>query len=116
MIRSRLRRPTSKSMTAVLCPRCARPAAKLALVVVLPTPPLPDVITMIVATCVLLSARMLGVLANTARPRRSRCGRERRNDEPVAIQRHLRRLVTDVRRQIVFHGTIDACDCDQLGL
>src|SRR5688500_19147707 len=49
MIRSRLRRPTSKSMTAVLWPARARPEAKLALVVVLPTPPLPDVTTMILA-------------------------------------------------------------------
>ena len=39
MMRSRLRRPTSKSMTTVLKPRMARPVAKLALVVVLPTPP-----------------------------------------------------------------------------
>jgi len=44
-----LRRPTSKSMTVVLCPRSARPQAKLALVVVLPTPPLPEVTTMILA-------------------------------------------------------------------
>src|SRR6478609_4809970 len=49
MMRSRLRRPTSKSMTAVLWPASARPEAKLALVVVLPTPPLPDVTTMILA-------------------------------------------------------------------
>jgi hypothetical protein len=37
-------------MTTVLCPRRARPDAKLALDVVLPTPPLPDVTTMIFAT------------------------------------------------------------------
>ena len=47
MMRSRLRRPTSKSMTTVLCPRRAKPVEKLALVVVLPTPPLPDVTTTI---------------------------------------------------------------------
>src|SRR6185369_17062299 len=46
MIRSRLRRPMSKSMTATFLPRLARPTAMLALVVVLPTPPLPDVTTM----------------------------------------------------------------------
>jgi hypothetical protein len=34
-------------MTAVLKPLRARPEAKLALVVVLPTPPLPEVTTMI---------------------------------------------------------------------
>jgi hypothetical protein len=36
-------------MTAVLWPRRARPEAKLALVVVFPTPPLPEVTTMILA-------------------------------------------------------------------
>src|SRR5690606_15760478 len=47
MTRSRLRRPTSKSITATRCPRRARPQARLAAVVVLPTPPFPDVTTMI---------------------------------------------------------------------
>src|SRR6267154_549577 len=42
--RSRLRNPTSKSITTVLWPRSASPAAKAAAVVVFPTPPLPDVI------------------------------------------------------------------------
>jgi hypothetical protein len=36
-------------MTAVLNPRIARPVEKLALEVVLPTPPLPDVTTIILA-------------------------------------------------------------------
>src|SRR5919106_987835 len=49
MMRSRFRRPTSKSITAVLWPRRASPPAKLALVVVLPTPPLPEVTTTILA-------------------------------------------------------------------
>src|SRR5579871_789315 len=40
----------SKSMTAVFLPWFARPVAKLALVVVLPTPPLPEVTTMTLAT------------------------------------------------------------------
>src|SRR6202790_562009 len=44
MIRSRLRSPTSKSMTTVLCPRNASPAAKAAAVAVLAAPPLADVI------------------------------------------------------------------------
>ena len=57
MMRSRLRRPTSKSMTAVLCPFKARPLAMLALVVVLPTPPLPEVTTMIFATVMVLSLK-----------------------------------------------------------
>src|SRR5580704_12287810 len=47
MMRSRLRRPMSKSMTATFLPRRARPHERLAEVVVLPTPPLPDVTTII---------------------------------------------------------------------
>src|SRR5215813_12074357 len=49
MTRSRLRSPTSKSMATVLWPRSAIPVAMLALVVVLPTPPLPEVMTMTLA-------------------------------------------------------------------
>src|SRR5690554_7532 len=49
MIRSRLRRPTSKSTMAVLWPRRARPVPMAALDVVLPTPPLPEVTTRILA-------------------------------------------------------------------
>src|SRR5690606_31449103 len=49
MIRSRLRRPTSKSITATFLPAMARPVASEALVVVLPTPPLPEVTTIISA-------------------------------------------------------------------
>src|SRR5689334_20592485 len=47
MTRSRLRRPMSKSMTATFLPLRARPHARLAEVVVLPTPPLPEVTTII---------------------------------------------------------------------
>src|SRR5699024_48510 len=54
MIRSKLRRPTSKSITAVLKPRSANPVAMAALVVVIPTPPLPDATTTIFATDILL--------------------------------------------------------------
>src|SRR5690606_29365409 len=54
MIRSRLRKPTSKSMTATFFPRRASPLAMLALDVVLPTPPLPEVTTMISAKTRLL--------------------------------------------------------------
>jgi len=60
MIRSRLRRPTSKSMTATFLPRRASPVAMLALEVVLPTPPLPDVTTMI-------SAKLASPLVRNAR-------------------------------------------------
>src|SRR5690606_19575019 len=52
MIRSRLRRPTSKSMITVLWPCMARPVPIAALVVVLPTPPLPEVTTIISANVV----------------------------------------------------------------
>src|SRR5689334_2512554 len=45
IIRSRLRRPTSKSTTATLCPLRASAAPKAAVEVVFPTPPLPDVTT-----------------------------------------------------------------------
>ena len=45
--KSRLRSPVSVSISATLYPFMARPAPILAVVVVLPTPPLPEVITMI---------------------------------------------------------------------
>src|SRR5918993_4709557 len=45
MIRSRLRRPTSKSIIATFCPDWASAAPSAAVEVVLPTPPLPDVTT-----------------------------------------------------------------------
>ncbi len=44
---SRLRNPMSKSTTHVLCPLAARPNAKLAALVVLPTPPFPEVMQII---------------------------------------------------------------------
>jgi hypothetical protein len=44
-IRSRFRKPTSKSMTTVFLPAWASPVAKAAEDVVLPTPPFPDVTT-----------------------------------------------------------------------
>src|SRR5690606_30108650 len=50
MIRSRLRRPMSKSITATFLPLRASPQDRLAEVVVLPTPPLPEVTTMISVT------------------------------------------------------------------
>src|SRR5678815_4411745 len=54
MTRSRLRKPTSKSIATVLRPSWARPVAMLALVVVLPTPPLPEVMTTTLDTMGLL--------------------------------------------------------------
>src|SRR3712207_2205584 len=61
MIRSRLRRPTSKSITTVFLPITARPVAIAAAEVVFPTPPLPDVTTMTLANSILLrSSRPFG--------------------------------------------------------
>src|SRR5580693_9362774 len=51
--RSRLRRPTSKSITTTLSPICASAAPSAAVEVVLPTPPLPDVTTKTLAILVL---------------------------------------------------------------
>src|SRR3954464_14234629 len=96
MIRSRLRRPTSKSMTAVLWPRTARPLAKLALVVVLPTPPLPEVTTMIFAMEFLKF--------------------ERRHHELVVDEPDLGRLAAEGCGQRVLAGAVDAGDGDQFGL
>src|SRR5580704_4430669 len=45
--RSRLRKPTSKSTTTTFCPVRANAAPSAAVDVVLPTPPLPDVTTII---------------------------------------------------------------------
>src|SRR6476659_3326473 len=105
MIRSRLRRPTSKSITAVLWPASASPEAKLALVVVLPTPPLPEVTTMILAIPIfpLLSVVLL---------------------EPVhdqlafgaALQPHLRRLAEHLGGQRHFARAVHAGDGDELRL
>src|ERR1700739_1294407 len=53
--RSRLRRPTSKSMTTTFSPICASAAPSAAVEVVLPTPPLPDVTTKTLAISYLLS-------------------------------------------------------------
>src|SRR5687768_2133768 len=54
MTRSRLRSPTSKSMATTFLPRSAMPVATLAVVVVLPTPPLPEVMTTTLDTVGLL--------------------------------------------------------------
>src|SRR3954471_2323908 len=97
MIRSRLRRPTSKSMTAVLCPRSARPDEKLALVVVLPTPPLPEVTTTIFAM-------EIGSLEL-----------EGSHHEDAVDQPPLGGLAGDFPGQRRLHRAVDACDGDQFG-
>src|ERR1700678_209672 len=53
--RSRLRRPTSKSITTTLSPICASAAPSAAVEVVLPTPPLPDVTTKTLAILISLA-------------------------------------------------------------
>src|SRR5688572_26890199 len=104
MMRSRLRRPTSKSITAVLWPRRASPLAKLALVVVLPTPPLPEVTTIIFA------------ISSPFR-RRSLEGIEH---QPVALgtcyQPQLRGLPPYGRGKRRFTGPVKAGDGNQLRL
>src|SRR3990167_339148 len=112
MIRSRLRRPTSKSITAVLWPRRARPVEKLALVVVLPTPPLPEVTTTILV--------MVRGLSGSGWELDARASDGQGVDhELVAIgagqQAHLGRLALDGLGQGDFAGAVDAGDGDQLG-
>src|SRR6185295_13943421 len=100
MMRSRLRRPTSKSITAVLWPRRASPLAKLALVVVLPTPPLPEVTTTVLA---MFTPLFEGV-----------------EHQPVSVgicyQPHLCRLAPYGLEQRLFAGAIQAGDRNQLRL
>src|SRR5580765_7487401 len=100
MIRSRLRRPTSKSITAVLWPASARPEAKLALVVVLPTPPLPEVTTTILAM-------VSGFLVCSI-------GFQWLDDELGAGEPHLCRLAQHGSGQFGLGGAVDAGDGQQL--
>src|SRR6056297_214095 len=70
MIRSRLRRPTSKSITTVFLPAMARPLEMAALVVVLPTPPLPEVTTRTLDTdCLPNRERLLTLFCPVGRDR-----------------------------------------------
>src|SRR6478752_1492487 len=89
MIRSRLRSPTSKSITAVLCPARARPEAKLALVVVFPTPPLPEVTTTIFA----MEKEFLGVFEEGGGS-----SLDRIHDQLAVHEAHLGGLAGDTRR------------------
>src|SRR5688500_8817838 len=106
MIKSRLRRPTSKSITAVLWPRSARPEAKLALVVDLPTPPLPDVTTMILAAMRQPPSVRQFLLKST----------EALDLETIAFEEHHRRLPRHVGRQRIVRGAEDAGDRQHLRL
>src|SRR3954462_4072847 len=105
MIRSRLRRPTSKSITAVLWPRMARPEAKLALEVVLPTPPLPDVTTMIFAKRYSLLIKRWFRLFDI----------ERQHFDLVAVQANLGRRARRHIAEAILEGAIHACNRHQFG-
>src|SRR6185436_6789624 len=96
--RSRLRRPTSKSTTTTLCPLCASAAPSAAVVVVFPTPPLPEVTTRTLAIRDLLS-RLI----------------QRGYFHGVAFQPGLRRAVAN-RNVDFFCGLVVTVDGEQLGL
>src|SRR5207342_570027 len=140
MIRSRLRRPTSKSMTATLWPRRARPQATLALDVVFPTPPLPEVTTMISAKFSLpspvrrrgapfffwraflkpgLVARVLVVALCTTKTRRAGPAMHesvKRGDlQVLALQPDLHGLAAQFLRD-VFQDLVAARDRDEFGV
>src|SRR5882762_5851286 len=96
--RSRLRRPTSKSMTTTLSPAWASAAPRAAVDVVFPTPPLPDVTTRTLAIIDLLS-RLI----------------QRGNFHGVALQPGLGRAVA--KRGIdFFSGLVVAVDGEQFRL
>src|ERR1043165_5744209 len=96
--RSRLRRPTSKSPTTTRCPLCASAAPSAAVVVVFPTPPLPEVTTRTLAIRDLLS-RLI----------------QRGNFHGVALQPGLRRAVAE-RFVDFFCSLVVAVDGEQLRL
>src|SRR4051812_3138345 len=96
--RSRLRRPTSKSTTTTFCPFWASAAPSAAVVVVFPTPPLPEVTTRTLAIRDLLS-RLI----------------QRGNFHGVALQPGLRRTVAE-RDVDFFCSLVVAVDGEQFRL
>src|SRR5262245_62399614 len=74
MMRSRLRRPTSKSTTTTFWPVAASAAPRAAVVVVLPTPPLPDVTTMTLLMRVTSSIQGSDLQHTVFKPRLDRVG------------------------------------------
>src|SRR3981081_3953020 len=98
MTRSRLRRPTSKSMTTTFSPICASAAPSAAVEVVFPTPPFPDVTTKNLAILFLL-CRLI-----------QRC-----NFHDVALQQHLSWPIAQGGAYI-FCSLVVAVDCQQFGL
>src|SRR5579864_348986 len=118
MIRSRLRSPTSKSMTTVRWPRNARPAAKAADVVVLPTPPLPDVMTMTFAKS--LPSRPRDRHCPAATDRFATLNRPDQalissHGQPVVNQRDLHRRAAVFGRELIADQVMPG-DADQFGL
>src|SRR5450830_1505473 len=113
MIRSRLRRPTSKSSTAVLWPRMARPVEKLALEVVLPTPPLPDVTTIILATNnpFQISLELCSLRAVHGSDRIDRV-----YIDSVSSQTYLRRSARHFHRETILERAVHAGDRHQFRL
>src|SRR6185312_5476196 len=102
MMRSRLRKPTSKSMTTVFLPRWARPVANAAADVVLPTPPLPEVTT---TTC----AKRSLLIANRA------ASAAAHDDDALLLEDDLQALA-EMRGRDVFMNEVAAGDAHQLGL
>src|SRR5690606_27991471 len=117
MIRSRLRRPTSKSITATFFPCRASPQARLALVVVLPTPPLPEVTTITSAVRPPASASVAGSACGSATAVLSSfcMSGELLDAQPVLVQPDLHRLAAQVRGDVLHHLVL-AGDRDQLGV
>src|SRR5262245_9564337 len=111
--RSRLRRPTSKSIATVRKPRDARPAARFADVVVLPTPPLPEVTTITLDTEHLLrSVLRISVLYRTPCPRAKFSDRVDHDAFPREVD--ARRLAAPLGRDVVGHD-VPARDRQELG-
>src|SRR3990172_8799805 len=113
MMRSRFLRPTSKSMTHVLKPLRARPVPKAALEVVLPTPPLPEVITMILAK---ISPKPIGVaerIGYVVCPG-SRSHGHRVDVQVVVLDVHLHLSVLDVLTHVLA-DKVESGDGHQLG-
>src|SRR5215469_10209367 len=96
--RSRLRRPTSKSTTQTDCPIWASAAPSAAVVVVLPTPPLPEVMTMTLAIWLPLLLLVQG-----------------RDLEHGAFETNLHRAAAQARFHLL-GGAVIAVDGEQLRL
>src|SRR5690606_18221110 len=117
MIRSRLRRPTSKSITATFLRWRARPQARLALVVVLPTPPLPEVTTITSAVRPWASVSLVDPACGSATAVfSSMCmSGELLDAQPVLVQPDLHRLAAQVPGNLLHHLVL-AGDGDQFGV